>query len=544
MEVSHIYWRVFHQDGTSGWNFNCCIAMSLPNEFFDAVKPYLFIAVAFALIHTIYRQTRIYFFCKAHNCQKPRPMATGFLGLPALRDVIAAMWDGRMLEFFGTNIEETGGETYSLNVANKLILFTIDPENIKAILATQFNEFVLGSRHAYFLPLLGDGIFTLDSHGWKNSRAMLRPQFSREQIAHVKSLEPHLQTLASHVRKANGAVFDLQELFFRFTVDTATDILFGESVYCLRDGTVPELPPHDEFEGREIFGEAFNVAQKYLATRSYAQSFYFLINTPSFRRSCKAVHAFARFYVNKAILMDDDELEKKSQSGYTFLYELAKQTKDAKVLQDQLLNIMVAGRDTTAGLMSFTFFELSRHPEVYARLREEVLALFGEGTPQDLENITFESLKKCEYLKWVLNETLRLYPSVAVNFRDSTKDTTLPRGGGPDGNAPVFVPKGTTVGYSVYFTHRLKEYYGEDAEEFRPERWAENQRLGWAYLPFNGGPRICLGQQFALTEASYVVVRLIQMFPNLASAYDGPLPPKKMLHLTMSMFDGVPVTMT
>lgn len=522
--------------------------MTQHNEYVEALKPYLFkwytIVFATTLLYVIHRQIRIYRFCKAFNCKSPTKIKTGFMGVPAIRDAVKSMWTGRLLEFPGEKVSDTESQTVSLGVAGKPIIFTYDPENIKAILAAQFNDFVLGSRHAHFLPLLGDGIFTLDSHGWKNSRAMLRPQFSREQIAHVKSLEPHLQTMASHIKKANGDVFDIQDLLFKFTVDTATDILFGESVYCLRDGTVPELPPHDDFEGRAKFGEAFNIAQKYLATRSYTQSFYFLINTPEFRRSCKAVHAFAKYYVDKALELDDEALEKKSQSGYTFLYELAKQTKDAKVLQDQLLNIMVAGRDTTAGLLSFTFFELARNPEIFDRLKQEVLAQFGEGSPLDIEKISFESLKKCEYLKWVLNETLRLYPSVPVNFRDATKDTTLPRGGGPDGTSPVFIGKGTTVAYAVYFTHRMKEYYGEDAEEFRPERWAENQKLGWAYLPFNGGPRICLGQQFALTEASYVIVRLIQMFPNLTSAYDGQSTPKKMLHLTLSMFDGVQVRMT
>lgn len=91
-----------------------------------------------------------------------------------------------------------------------------------------------------------------------------------------------------------------------------------------------------------------------------------------------------------------------------------------------------------------------------------------------------------------------------MNFRVATKNTTLPVGGGKDGLSPIFVGKGTTVAYSIFTTHRLKEFYGEDSSEFRPERWADLNKLGWAYLPFNGGPRICLGQQFALTEASFL----------------------------------------
>ena len=81
-----------------------------------------------------------------------------------------------------------------------------------------------------------------------------------------------------------------------------------------------------------------------------------------------------------------------------------------------------------------------------------------------------------------------MFPTVPLNSRRSIKDTTLPRGGGPDGNSPVFVPKGTEVNYSVYATHRTKEFWGPDAEEFVPERW-DGKKTGFEYLPFNGGPR-------------------------------------------------------
>ena len=90
-----------------------------------------------------------------------------------------------------------------------------------------------------------------------------------------------------------------------------------------------------------------------------------------------------------------------------------------------------------------------------------------------------------------------MYPSVPINSREAVRDTTLPRGGGPDEKSPVFIPKGMRVQYAVYALHRRKDLYGADAEEFRPERWSEG-RLGhnWEYLPFNGGPRICLGREF------------------------------------------------
>ena len=238
-------------------------------------------------------------------------------------------------------------------------------------------------------------------------------------------------------------------------------------------------------------------------------------------------------------------MEKASRDGYIFLYELVKQTRDPIILRDQLLNILLAGRDTTAGLLSFTFFELARNQDVYDKLKEEIYEKFGEGEDSRVDEITFESLKKCEFLKCVLNEILRLYPSVPQNFRFAIKNTTLPRGGGPDGKSPILIPKGQNLLYSVYATHRNPKYYGKDADEFRPSRWLEPEirKVGWGFLPFNGGPRICLGQQFALTEASYIIVRLIQMFPNLSSFCEK-YPPRKSSHLTMCHQDGVFIGMS
>jgi cytochrome P450 len=120
-------------------------------------------------------------------------------------------------------------------------------------------------------------------------------------------------------------------------------------------------------------------------------------------------------------------------------------------------------------------------------------------------------------------------------------DTILPLGGGADGKSPLLVPAGHAVTYATYSMHRRQDYFGADADEFRPERW-EHLRPGWEYLPFNGGPRICLGQQYALTEAGFVTTRLCQEFKGLESR--DPEVWKEGLTLTLCSHNGAKVSLT
>lgn len=163
-----------------------------------------------------------------------------------------------------------------------------------------------------------------------------------------------------------------------------------------------------------------------------------------------------------------------------FLEALAAETRDPIELRSQMLNILLAGRDTTASLIGWVFYSLARDPVRYAKLRNIVLEEFGTySQPRD---ITFARLKSCQYLQYVNNEALRLYPVVPVNSRTANKDTTLPRGGGPDGQSPIFIPKGRACDYSVFVMHRRKDLWGADADDFNPERW-EKRRVGWDFLP-------------------------------------------------------------
>lgn len=258
------------------------------------------------------------------------------------------------------------------------------------------------------------------------------------------------------------------------------------------------------------------------------------------------MNSFVYQYVEQALRLSPEELETKTKSdlSYTFLHELASYTRDPKVLRDQVVAVLLAGRDTTASTLSWALYELGRHPEMVRKLRAEILDVVGpDRTP------TYADLKSMKYLQNTVNETLRLYPVIPFNVRFSLHDTTLPRGGGPDGSQPLAVLKDTPIGYTTLMLHRRADLYPAPSanfpppDQFCPERWFHWQPKPWHYIPFNGGPRICIGQQFALTELSYVLTRMFQRYERVESlmqSVDGGKPTLK-AEIVLLPGDGVNV---
>ncbi|KAI1081970.1 n-alkane-inducible cytochrome P-450 [Whalleya microplaca] len=208
-------------------------------------------------------------------------------------------------------------------------------------------------------------------------------------------------------------------------------------------------------------------------------------------------------------------------------------------IRDQLLNVLLAGRDTTACCLSWTFRLLVRHAHIMERLRSEVAGVMGGSHYPSREQI-----RRMPFLACVVKESLRLYPPVPLNNREAVRTTILPTGGGSDGNYPMLVRKRELVVFSQYVNSRMKSIYGYDADKFRPERWETGElgNIGWAYFPFNGGPRQCLGEDFALMEIYYTIVRLLQKFPVIAMPHEELIEPvgteRQRLTLVLSSADG------
>ncbi|KAI0478722.1 cytochrome P450 alkane hydroxylase [Xylariaceae sp. FL0804] len=441
-----------------------------------------------------------------HGCLPPpllqnqRP-----LGIDRLEQIFRAEAEQRLMELFLFHFRQTG---YTLKQVFLLTpaYGTVDPANLEAMFSTKFSDWSFGPRRDITFPMFGDGIFTQEGASWKQSREMLRPQLVHRQYEDLQLFREPVDDLLQVLPQAGGVV-DLQPLFFRLTLDITTAFLFGESTHSLR------TPSQSQ---EQTFAQAFDTAQAYVANRFRLLDLYWLIGGPKWWDACAKVQSFADQIIDQN-LSNSETAQGKDDSRYVFLKTVAKACPDRAALRGQIINILAAGRDTTACLLSWTFFLLVRHPRVMDKLRSEISSL--EVADADMKRADLRSLN---YLQNVLKETLRLYPSVPVNTRTSTKTTVLPTGGGPDRRSPVLIPKGTAVAYSVYTLHRRPDLYGMDAECFRPERWDEDLPLfrdrttqNYGYLPFSGGPRTCLGMDFAITEAAYIVVRIFRRYPSI-----------------------------
>ena len=311
---------------------------------------------------------------KQHGCKPIRDFDefNGFpdniFGLTIIRTNRAALQEHRLLESVQRRFARSQNTIHFKTLAVDIIN-TIEPENLKAVMATQFKDFHLPDRRkSAFVPLLGYGIFTTDGHAWQQSRDLLRPNFVRSQVGDMDAFETHVAQLINRIPR-DGATVDLQELFLQLTMDSATEFLFGESTGILLGKT--------DIGAR--FAEVFNRSQEEAATSLRNGTIHRMFRTKQFGDDCKTVHAFVDRYVEKGLAYrrsleaSEKKEEKEEPPGrYVFLHELVKATSDPLRIRSELLNVLLAGRDTTAGLLSNVFFLLAKRPDVWSKLRKDV----------------------------------------------------------------------------------------------------------------------------------------------------------------------------
>ncbi|KAF4450083.1 hypothetical protein F53441_6727 [Fusarium austroafricanum] len=469
------------------------------SEHFVVTIVLLSLIVPLRAFETLIRRWRL---SRAQGCQGAAskvPVKDPIIGFDFLYKVLFEKSPERYLHSTWEAFKEMG-TTYVEKRWSWQAVYTCDPQNIKQILATASEDFDLPEfRTSVIGPIFGQGIFVLSGHAWKHARAVLRQSFRKDNPApFLETLERNFQAFVKRV-PTDGSEVDLQPLFLALTMDVSTEFLMGHSTNMLSD--------KKDHTREQQFVDDYMICSEEIIQQMQLGPLHCLKSNRAAKRAKKRVYAYLDTFVEESLSSPKDGSEN------NFLTDMMATVSDRKGLSDHILHILLASRDTTSGLLGNLFFFLAKKPHIFAKLRYEVLKVAGEDPP------TASQLRDMTYLKWCVNESLRLHPVIPTNARIAVRDTTIPRGGGIDGKSPLFISKGTAMFYNVYAMHRNEGAFGPKTEEFIPERW-QDLRPGWGYLPFNGGARACIGQQYALLETHYVVARMAQTYKLLESRDD------------------------
>ncbi|KAJ3110160.1 hypothetical protein HDU96_006865 [Phlyctochytrium bullatum] len=382
------------------------------------------------------------------------------------------------------------------------IIMTVDPAVVEYILKTNFENYEKGERiHRLLYPLLGDGIFTTDGQQWKWQRKVSSHIFSGRNFRDVveRSIHAGIDKLVAVLttQAATSTPFDLHKYLHCLTMDTFGHVGLGMDLGVLDQ---PDTPP--------AFSRAFDQVLAIL-NRRFSNPWFTITELVGGQRAALARDmAVVNGFVEKRIrekreqVKEGGEREGRHRDLLDLFIDHDPEITD-KQLRDMVLNMFLAGRDTTAQALSWCYYILATRPDVVEKIREEVDQIVGDRIP------SYDEVPTLKYTNAVFFETLRLHPSVPGDFKVSVRPDVLPGG--------IAIPAGTQVTWIPYAMGRMPALWGPDALEFRPERWIDDtgalrRESPFRWTAFNAGPRVCLGQQMATVTGVMVIAALTRRF--------------------------------
>ncbi|KAI8144359.1 cytochrome P450 [Fennellomyces sp. T-0311] len=417
------------------------------------------------------------------------------------------------------------------------VIATINPVNVEYFLKTNFANYVKGDRMLTSLGhLFGKGIFLANGGRWRYQRKTASHIFNvvnfRDHFTDVFVDELHV--MASHIfdkKVENGKSVDFHDVMFKFTMDSFVRIGFGAKIDALKHrGKVPFAASFDECQHDclDRFINPFMPIFEALKPILYPGKM-------TIKDHLKVVNDFAYGIINerRKQLAAGEEF-KDLLSRFMATHNEQGELLDDEELRDTVLNFIIAGRDTTAQALSWTFYNLMLHRRIEAKLVKEINANIRDEHEKDSVAL-YEAIKNMTYAHAVFYEVLRLYPPVPGNVKVALNDDVWPDG--------TRVRKGDSVVWSTYAEGRSTKVWGPDARELKPERWITSggdlRRETQGQWPvFHAGPRVCLGQNLATLEALVAIVLLLRRYkfslvPNQEITYK--------VSLTMPMKNGMKV---
>ena len=350
-------------------------------------------------------------------------------------------------------------------------VFVNEPAVVKDIFVTQQHAFSKSLGIRVLRLLLGDGLLTSEDPLHKQMRRIVQPAFHRERVAqYVGVMERDAREFVERLEPGVG--FDVHAAMIALTLRIATETLFGS----------------DESASAQAVGEAL---------RLMMLEFPYMLTPLSSLRQRLPLPATKRFERSRAMLdgIIYDLIARRrldaAERGDALSLLLAAHDSETGYrpsdgqIRDEIMTLFTAGHETTANLLTWTFYLLAHNPEMDSRVAEAA------------------SHSDSSLIERVVKETLRLYPPAWIIGRESREDVTLVDG--------TFVPAGTTVFVAPLLLHRRREFFPEP-DRFWPDRWLSDEPPPFAFIPFGGGARRCIGEDFALREAMVVLKTTLQRY--------------------------------
>ncbi|KAL0400052.1 UNVERIFIED_CONTAM: cytochrome [Sesamum radiatum] len=434
------------------------------------------------------------------------------------------------------------GSVYKLAFGPKAFVVVSDPIVARHILRENAFAYDKGVLADILEPIMGKGLIPADLDTWKQRRRVIAPGFHSlylEAMAKVftdcsvrmiEKFEKLLEVEAS--RRQKKIDLDLEAEFSSLALD-----IIGLGVFNYDFGSVTKESPVI----KAVYGTLFEAEHRstfYLPYWKIPLAKWLVPRQRKFQNDLKVINdCLDGLIKNAKETREEADVEKLQQRDYLnikdasllrFLVDMRGVDADDRQLRDDLMTMLIAGHETTAAVLTWAIFLLAQHPAKMKKAQAEIDLVLGK------ERTTYEAIKKLEYLRLIVVESLRLYPQPPLLIRRSLMSDRLPGGynGDKDGYA---IPPGTDLFVSVYNLHRSPHFW-DNPDDFEPERFLVqklSQVEGWAgfdpsrspgalypneiisdfaFLPFGGGPRKCVGDQFALMESTIALAMLLQKF--------------------------------
>lgn len=429
-------------------------------------------------------------------------MIPGPKGLPISGNMLSFRKDP--LQFLIRAASEYGEVVHFRFGPNRQVFLLTNPDHIKEVLVTKQAKFRKGKGLQIARAVVGDGILTSEGQKHLRQRRLMQPAFHKDRIAaYGDTMVNH--TLEMLATWKGGEERDIHKDMMELTLRIITETMFGKGLT----------------ENAEGIGHAIEYGLHYISEK--ATAFIDLpLSVPTRRNRLFKESAET---LNKAIYAIIEERRSSAQTDRSDLLSMLLAARDEddgtgmsdEQLRDEVMTIFLAGHETTANTMSWIWYLLSQHPEAEQKLYSELDSVLAGKTP------TVADIPRLPYLNHVITEAMRLYPAAWAINREVVEEVEI---GGRT------YEKGDTLMMSQYVMHRKPEYF-ENPDQFIPERFDGDllKRLPqFAYFPFGGGPRICIGNNFALMESALLLATIAQRF-ELRLAANHPVEPEPVVTL-------------